>query len=369
MYKLNHVMTVKPSTRQGQFAEATQQLSLTQLLANAVIDEETGRSLEYRHLIKDSKYQKVWVTLCANEFGRLAQGVGKRMPNGTSTIKFITKNQVPDNKKPTYARFVCDVRPQKAEKHRTRITVGCNLIEYPGEVHTPTTDMDVAKLLFNSVISTPRARFFTLDIKDFYLNTPMEQYEYIKILFHLVPNEIKEQYDLNKLVHNDFIFVEVRKGMYGLPQAGRITHDQLKLYLSKFGHAPVPHTPGLWKHCTRDITFCLLVDNFGIKYTNRDDVHHLITALKELHKISIDWRGELFCGIILNWNYQSQWVDLSMPGYIPAALHKFQHPPPKLPTFSPHLYTPPVYTKKPQLTPPEDTSPYLDDHGIKRIQR
>eukprot|EP00957_Ditylum_brightwellii_P055716 4221611-Ditylum_brightwellii.AAC.1 len=76
------------------------------------------------------------------------------MPHGTNTIKFITQNQVPGNKNPTYARFVCDVCPQKAEKHRTWITVGGNLIEYPGEVHTPTADMDVAKLLFNSVIST-----------------------------------------------------------------------------------------------------------------------------------------------------------------------------------------------------------------------
>eukprot|EP00957_Ditylum_brightwellii_P133224 10158139-Ditylum_brightwellii.AAC.1 len=52
---------------------------------------------------------------------------------------------------PTYARFVVDYRPQKSEKNRTRITVGGNLIECPGNVHTPTADIDLAKLLFNSV--------------------------------------------------------------------------------------------------------------------------------------------------------------------------------------------------------------------------
>mmetsp|Transcript_31451 Transcript_31451/g.45871 ORF Transcript_31451/g.45871 Transcript_31451/m.45871 type:complete len:191 (-) Transcript_31451:833-1405(-) len=140
--------------------------------------------------------------------------------------------------------------------------------------------MDVGKLLFNSVISAPQARFCTPDIKDFYLNTP------------------------------------------------------------------VTHTPGLWKHEAKDVTLCLVVDDFGIKYTNRDDMHHLITALKELYKISINWRGELFYGITLNWNYLQCWVDLSMPGYIPAALHKFQHATPKNPTFGSHPYTAPVYTKK-----------------------
>jgi len=40
---------------------------------------------------------------------------------------------------------------------------------------------------------------------------------------------------------------------------------------------------GLWKHATRDITFCLVVDDFRIKYTNKDDLNHLLTALQQ-HK-------------------------------------------------------------------------------------
>ena len=66
------------------------------------------------------------------------------------------------------------VRPEKAEQNRTRFTVGGDRINYPGEVATPTAEMLVAKLLFNSVVSTPGAKFMTMDISSFYLMTPLK---------------------------------------------------------------------------------------------------------------------------------------------------------------------------------------------------
>eukprot|EP00957_Ditylum_brightwellii_P060636 4604038-Ditylum_brightwellii.AAC.1 len=67
--------------------------------------------------------------------------------------------------------------------------------------------------------------------------------------------------------------------MYGLPQAGQIAHDQLVNHLDKYGYCPVQHTSSLWQHKARDITFSLIADDFDIKYTNYNDVDHLITAL------------------------------------------------------------------------------------------
>jgi hypothetical protein len=52
-------------------------------MANSVINEETGASLEYRHLINDASTFTVWNEAAANEFGRLAQGVGNRI-NGSN---------------------------------------------------------------------------------------------------------------------------------------------------------------------------------------------------------------------------------------------------------------------------------------------
>ena len=64
----------------------------------------------------------------------------------------------------TYGKFVCNLRPEKDEVHRTCFVVGGNRINYPGDVGTPTADMFLAKILFNSVISTNNARFMMGDI-------------------------------------------------------------------------------------------------------------------------------------------------------------------------------------------------------------
>jgi len=77
---------------------------------------------------------------------------------------------------------------------------------------------------------------------------------------------------------------------------------------------------GLWKHTTCDITFCLVVDDFGIKYTDIDNTNHILNALKNHYKVSIDWKGEKYLGMQLNWDYDMQTYDISMPGYIDHAL-------------------------------------------------
>ena len=71
----------------------------------------------------------------------------------------------------------------------TSITVGGNLIVYPGDCGTPTVDLLTVKVLLNSVTSTPDAKFMTIDIKDFYLNIPMDRFEYIKLKISDLPED------------------------------------------------------------------------------------------------------------------------------------------------------------------------------------
>ena len=144
-----------------------------------VMDEQTGQLLNYKQLMPDPKYNKNWSTSSANEFGRLANGFGSRINNPTNTIKFIRKKGIPGfrRKDVTYDSFVCNVCNGKSEKNRTRFVVGGDQINYPGEVATPTADMLVAKILFNSVVSTRNAKFMTMDISNFYLITPLKQPE------------------------------------------------------------------------------------------------------------------------------------------------------------------------------------------------
>ena len=132
------------------------------------MDKQTGKLLEYKQLINHPKYREDWLLSSANEFGRLAQGVGGRI-SGTDTIFFIHKHEVPEDqfRDTTYAKFVCNERPQKKEVNGTQMVAGGNRIQYPGEVGTPTVEMMLVKILWNSVISTKGAKYMTMDLKDF----------------------------------------------------------------------------------------------------------------------------------------------------------------------------------------------------------
>jgi hypothetical protein len=114
--------------------------------------------------------------------------------------------------------------------------VGGDKINYPGDCATPTGNLTLLKIMLNSIISTQGARFMTMDIKNFYLNTPMEQYEYLRITSDDVPEEIIQQHLLQDKVDSEgYIFIEVQKGIYGLPQAGILAQNLLEKRLNKHG--------------------------------------------------------------------------------------------------------------------------------------
>jgi len=208
-------------------------------LAYAVLDDETGDLLEYHHLIKHPKYKDVWTKSFGTEIRRLA--------TTTETIFFIKKDKMPQERRgdETYARIVCVYRDGKKDKYRTRITTGGNLVNYPGDCGTPTADLLTVKLLLNSVISTPNAKFMTLDLKDFYLMTPMKRYEYFRMKIELFPQDIIDQYDLaNKVDHNGNVHCEVRRGMYGLPQAEINAQELLEERLKAAGYSQSKITHG-----------------------------------------------------------------------------------------------------------------------------
>jgi hypothetical protein len=106
----------------------------------------------------------------ANEINRLYN---------TNTIRFIRRSDIPKGRNVTYGSFVVDIQDHKEEKERTRLTIGGDRIEYPGDKSTRTAGLTTAKILINSVISTLGAKFLVIDINNFYLNTPLGRFEYI----------------------------------------------------------------------------------------------------------------------------------------------------------------------------------------------
>ena len=190
----------------------------------AVLNEETGELMEYRYLIADPKYRKIWKPAYGKEVGRLAQGV-PGIVEDTNTFIFIYKIEVPSNgwKDVTYGRICDNYTPEKSDPYHIQLTVGGNLINILGDCGTPTADMLIVKLLLNSTILAKGAKFMTIDISNFYLNTPMERPKYMRLKISNMPNKIIEQHKLNEKVNpNGYVYVKIQKGMYGLRQAGSI---------------------------------------------------------------------------------------------------------------------------------------------------
>jgi hypothetical protein len=184
----------------------------------------------YRKLIKDPLLKDLWIKAMSKELHRLAQGC-PGVNKGTNTIWYLSHAdicKIPQDRTNTYPCTVIEHRPQKEGPNRVRITVGGNLIDYLFELTTRTADMVSSKILWNSVISTKDARFAGANIKSMYLETALDWYEYMKMPIALFPTDIIEHYRLNEKVLGGYVYMEIRKGMNGLPQAGVLPNKLLR---------------------------------------------------------------------------------------------------------------------------------------------
>ena len=156
----------------------------------------------------------------------------------------------------------------------------------------------------------------TIDIKDFYLNTPMGGYEYMRIKITDIPNDIIHQYNLQTKVTKDgYVYVEVRKGMYGLPQDGILSPKLPETRLNKAGYFQIQLTTRFWNHKWWPISFTLCVDDLGVKYVRQEHDQYLMNTLKQEWKISQDWEGKRYLGLDLDWDYAQRRVHISMLEY------------------------------------------------------
>jgi hypothetical protein len=103
-----------------------------------------------------------------------------------------------------------------------------------------------------------------------------------------IPKDIFKHYNLGPLVHKGYIYTEIRRGMYGLPQAGRLANNALLPHLAVHGYIPATHTPGLFTHVSRPVSFSLVDDNVGVKYVGREHAAHLQDVLCSKYMITTD---------------------------------------------------------------------------------
>ena len=165
-----------------------------------------------------------------------------------------------------FSKVVCTFNPEKSDPNRTRITISGQNIKYPGDVVTNTVSLDLLKHLLSIFLSCKGAKFVTFDIKNFYLRTPLDRPEYVRIKLADIPQDFIEKYDLNNFVDaNGWVYFHIHNGIYGLPQSGALAHALLEKHLKVYDYYQCPLTPGLWRHTWCPITFSLLVEDFVVE--------------------------------------------------------------------------------------------------------
>ena len=324
-----------------------------------VLDETSGQNLEYHQLCKHPKFAHIWNTSYTNEFDRLYQGVGivlkgpkNQLVEGTNTFRIIRFEDIPSDRRKEifHSMVVCEVRPQKEDPNRTRITVTGGHICYPGDIGTSTGSIDLVNIMLNSVLYRPNTRFVCFDAKHFYLQTPMDLPKYVCIKLLDITQEFIEEYNLTQLVHNENFYFEVLCGCYVLPQSVKIPNNLLRTRLEKAGYYESDTTPGLWRHKWCPIQFSLIVDDLGIEYVGKQHALHRLKILEQHYRITADWEGKKFAEIDLEWNYTDQKFKrtcrISMNGYIDKLLIKYGHPRPCKPQLSPQKHREVAYGAK-----------------------
>ena len=278
-----------------------------------------------------------------------------RLLETTKTMHWMDAADKPKGRTASYYNPQVKVKIKDGVLHRrVRGTYGGNVSDYTGVRSSYTADMQTFKLLLNAVVSEA-AEFCTADISDFYLGSTLEEPEYMWLTRAQVPADICQRYGSDIIWRGDKAMVCITKGIYGLPQAGRLANIKLVTLLGKHGYHQCPNTPLLFRHVTSSVCFTLVTDDFAIKYTARADVDHLMSAIREEYRIEVDWEGSKYLGMTIAYDRPARTITLSMPGYVEAALKRFDVVRADKPTHSPLHYEPIVYGAKVQLTVHDDS--------------
>ena len=156
--------------------------------------------------------------------------------------------------------------------------------------------------------------------------------------------------------------------MYGLPQAGIIAQELLEKRLGEHGYYQSKIIHVLWKHKSRPIYFCLVVNDFAVKYVNREDADHLIATIRKYYPMTVDEDATKYIGLTIQWDYTNQKAHIHMPGYLDKAFVRFNHEPPMKIQNSPYPHVPPNYGAKTQYAVEEIESPPLSKEDTTYVQ-
>ena len=180
-------------------------------MCNAVVHPVTKETItKYKTLANDQVTSKVWKKLFCHDLGRLLQSY--TTTKETHTVRFVSPDMIkniPKDVTVTYTCIIVDYWPQKEDPKHVHITAGGNLIEYPDELTTRTADLITSKIMWNSVLSTPNAKYACIDIKNMYLATLLDRFEYMRISINIIPNKFIQAYNVYLFIKNGHIYMQI----------------------------------------------------------------------------------------------------------------------------------------------------------------
>lgn len=323
--------------------------------------DPTGQPLKWKSAIRGPE-SVLWIKALGEEIIRLVRT--------SETMHAILPNAVPTDRRGDITYF----NPQPKEKrgpdgsivYRVRGACGGDRINFDGPTSAQVADITAVKILINSVVSD-KAQWATADIKDFYLGTPLARPEFMRIQLRLLPDSILDELGLRPFISSGTVTFQIDKGMYGLPQAGLLAQDRLVGHLATHGYRQSPTVACLFRHDVRPTAFSLVVDDFGIKFTTKEDLEHFITCMEEVYELKVDRTGSQYLGMTIVFSPDRNDVHLSMPGYIAKAMQRFC-PNLKAGASSPAIYVAPRYGAQSQTTVEPDDGPVLPPCGVKLLE-
>ena len=335
-------------------------------------EEYDGRSLNQR---EDGKKFTVRTEIHGprSSYWRLAKREEFMRLFDSNTILPIHRREIPQGEIITYYNEQAKEKlkvttPNSFVEYRVRGTYGGNRSNYTGPVSSNTAEYPVVKILMNATLSDrihkdKNTKFATADMVDFYLGTDLDKPGYMQISADEIGNELIDLYNMGSYVVNfngkRFIYFKVVKCLYGHPAAGRLSFIKLKEILEEADFYEHPFVECLFIHKTRNITFALIVDDMGIKYSDEKDLQFLVDVITPHWKLKVDTTGSRFLGMHLVWQYDRPIprVIIFNPTVVKNALSRFVKGTVLRGRKTPSPYVQPVYGKHPQMSIFDETAP------------
>ena len=291
--------------------------------SRALNQTKSGKPLKFKTALELDR--ELWTKCSEEEWHRLLE----------NTLRPIWSSEIPAGTKVAYYNQQVKekevlVGTNKFIDARVRGTLGGNILDFQGATSANTADYVIFKDIISGTLHDvkfvdPKTRFINIDMVDFYLFSPMEEPAYMMVPIKDIPISIVNAYDLTKRAKHGKVYFKVLMSMYGHPVSGRLSNKLLFKTIEPAGYYEDPIVPAIIKHKTLPTVGGLVVDDCGLKVRCKEDALHLIEAIEKVWKVKVNWEGNKFLGLNIDWDYNttSPTAKISNTTAIPDSQKRF----------------------------------------------